>query len=195
MPTTFTKVLGQEKLDISSSAQVKWGVKKLELALVLDNTGSMASNGKMTELKTASKSLLTTLEERRQAARRRQGRDRPVRQDREYRHRLRRAAASSTTRCTTSSRRSGRAACEDRDQPNDTLDTAPTLEQRDQVSGAVNCSGITSIMPLTDVLDTTGFTNLNSKIDAMNPAGNTNVTIGLVWGWHALTKSEPMTQG
>jgi hypothetical protein len=29
----------------------------------------------------------------------------------------------------------------------------------------------------------------------MNPSGNTNVTIGLVWGWHALTKSEPMTQG
>ena len=29
----------------------------------------------------------------------------------------------------------------------------------------------------------------------MNPAGNTNVTIGLVWGWHALTKSEPMTEG
>ena len=50
-------------------------------------------------------------------------------------------------------------------------------------------------MTLTDILDTTGFTNLNSKIDAMNPAGNTNVTIGLVWGWHALTKSEPLTQG
>ena len=49
-------------------------------------------------------------------------------------------------------------------------------------------------MTLTDVLDTTGFTNLNSKIDAMNPAGNTNVTIGLVWGWHALTKSEPLTE-
>ena len=46
-------VLGQTKIDIGSSAQVKWGVKKLELALVLDNTGSMASNGKMTELKTA----------------------------------------------------------------------------------------------------------------------------------------------
>jgi hypothetical protein len=50
-------------------------------------------------------------------------------------------------------------------------------------------------MPLTDVLDTTGFASLNSKIDAMNPAGNTNVTIGLVWGWHALSKGEPLTQG
>src|SRR5262245_7822865 len=43
VPTTFTRLLGQEQLNISASAQVKWGVKKLELALVLDNTGSMAS--------------------------------------------------------------------------------------------------------------------------------------------------------
>ena len=34
VPTTFTRLLGQEQLDIGSSAQVKWGVKKLELALV-----------------------------------------------------------------------------------------------------------------------------------------------------------------
>ena len=49
VPTTFTKLLGQTKLDISSSADVKWGIKKLELALVLDNTGSMAQSGKMAE--------------------------------------------------------------------------------------------------------------------------------------------------
>ena len=62
VPTTFTRLLGQEQLDIGSSAQVKWGVKKLELALVLDNTGSMASNGKLTQLKLASHNLLTTLQ-------------------------------------------------------------------------------------------------------------------------------------
>ena len=62
VPTTFTRLLGQEKLDIGSSAQVKWGVKKLELALVLDNTGSMASSGKLTQLKLASHNLLTTLQ-------------------------------------------------------------------------------------------------------------------------------------
>ncbi len=27
----------------------------------------------------------------------------------------------------------------------------------------------------------------------MVATGNTNVTIGMVWGWHALTKSEPLT--
>ena len=29
----------------------------------------------------------------------------------------------------------------------------------------------------------------------MTPAGNTNTTIGLVWGWHALTSNLPLTQG
>ena len=38
----FMSVFGQTSLPISSSAEVKWGIKRLELALVLDNTGSMA---------------------------------------------------------------------------------------------------------------------------------------------------------
>ena len=41
----------------------------------------------------------------------------------------------------------------------------------------------------------TGFQDLNDKIDAMTPAGNTNTTIGLVWGWHSLTSNLPLTQG
>jgi hypothetical protein len=48
---------------------------------------------------------------------------------------------------------------------------------------------------LTDVLDSTGYTNLNNKIDAMKASGNTNVTIGLVWGWHALTSNLPLPEG
>ena len=50
------------------------------------------------------------------------------------------------------------------------------------------------MMPLTDVLDETGFTNLNSKIDSMQASGNTNVTIGLAWGWHSLTPNLPLSQ-
>jgi hypothetical protein len=29
----------------------------------------------------------------------------------------------------------------------------------------------------------------------MRPSGNTNVTIGLVWAWHALTTNTPYTEG
>jgi Mg-chelatase subunit ChlD len=44
-------------------------------------------------------------------------------------------------------------------------------------------------MPLTN-----DWTALNSKIDAMQPNGNTNVTIGLTWAWHALTAGIPLSE-
>src|SRR4051812_19973080 len=51
--TTFTKILGKDHLDLSVNTEIRWGMKKLELALALDNTGSMGSSSKMTELKKA----------------------------------------------------------------------------------------------------------------------------------------------
>src|SRR3954451_1722180 len=62
VPATFTKLLGQDQINISSSADVKWGIKKLEVALALDNTGSMAQNQKLVQLKAAAHNLLTTLQ-------------------------------------------------------------------------------------------------------------------------------------
>ena len=61
VPTTFSRVIGREQMNLSASNEVVWGVKQLEIALALDVTGSMASSNKMTELKKAAKSLLTTL--------------------------------------------------------------------------------------------------------------------------------------
>jgi Flp pilus assembly protein TadG len=59
--TTFTRVVGQEQMHLSVSTDAVWGIKRLELALALDVTGSMASNNKMVELKKAAKALVTTL--------------------------------------------------------------------------------------------------------------------------------------
>lgn len=44
-------------------------------------------------------------------------------------------------------------------------------------------------MPLTN-----DWTALNNKIDSMQPNGNTNVTIGLIWAWHALTAAAPLSE-
>ncbi len=57
----FVKLLNQSVLNLTASTEVKWGMKRLELALVLDNTGSMASSGKLAALKTASHNLIDTL--------------------------------------------------------------------------------------------------------------------------------------
>ena len=60
--TTFSRVIGQDKMPIGSSTEIKWGMSRLRVALALDNTGSMNTAGKLSALKTATKGLLTTLQ-------------------------------------------------------------------------------------------------------------------------------------
>jgi Flp pilus assembly protein TadG len=59
--TNFTSLIGVPLLDVGASTTAKWGNKRLRVALVLDNTGSMSSDGKMAALKPATKSLLDQL--------------------------------------------------------------------------------------------------------------------------------------
>jgi Putative Flp pilus-assembly TadE/G-like len=61
-PTSFLQVLGFKTLDIGGSSTAKWGMSRLRVALVLDNTGSMAMYGKLTALQTATKNLLSQLQ-------------------------------------------------------------------------------------------------------------------------------------
>ena len=53
--------MGFSSLNVGSTSTVKWGNSRLRVALVLDNTGSMADDGKMAALKTATTALLTQL--------------------------------------------------------------------------------------------------------------------------------------
>jgi Flp pilus assembly protein TadG len=61
MDTHFMKIFGYPQVTLNSTAVVKWGTNRLRVALVLDNTGSMASAGKMSALITATNNLLTQL--------------------------------------------------------------------------------------------------------------------------------------
>ena len=61
MDTAMAQIIGYNKMDLRTTSQVRWGFKALELALALDNTGSMASKNKMVELKAAVKLLFETL--------------------------------------------------------------------------------------------------------------------------------------
>jgi Flp pilus assembly protein TadG len=62
MTTNFMKVMGFQQLNITGTSTASWGNNRLRVALVLDNTGSMADSGKITALRTATKNLLTTLQ-------------------------------------------------------------------------------------------------------------------------------------
>ncbi len=61
VPTNFMGIMGFNYIPVSGSSTVKWGNTRLRVALVLDNTGSMADDGKMSALKTATKNLLNQL--------------------------------------------------------------------------------------------------------------------------------------
>lgn len=79
----------------------------------------------------------------------------------------------------------------DRTQDYDTLVTTPdpaipaTLFPAEQFS---SCP--VELMGLSD-----DWTALSNKIDSMYPTGNTNQTIGFVWGWQTLTDGDPMNAG
>lgn len=210
--TVFARLIGQSQINFKSSSEVLWGIKKLNIALVLDNTGSMASSNKMTNLKTAAHNLLTTLKN----ASKKEGDVLvsivPFATDvnvgttyvneswidwSEW------EAANGT--CTKSSYHS-KSKCEqnngvwtpaahstwngcvyDRDQNNDVKNTAPVAGSPATMFRAHQASACpTAMMALSE-----DWTALNTTVDNMTPAGNTNVTIGLAWGYQLLSPVAP----
>lgn len=185
---TVARLLGQTDFSVSTSAEVVWGMKRIEVALALDNTGSMAWSGKLTQLKLAVHNLLNTLQ-----AAAKKPEDVKV------------AIIPFDTRVKIGtgykdefwvdfdvngiSKATWSGCVEDRDQANDTLDTTPVAGLFSTHFPARNCGSLAPIMPLTN-----DWAALHARTDAMAAAGNTNVTIGLVWAWHALTTNLPLAE-
>ncbi len=62
MDTEFMGIIGIKTITVSAESTAKWGSSRLRVALVLDTTGSMNDDGKMAALKSATKNLLTQLQ-------------------------------------------------------------------------------------------------------------------------------------
>jgi len=90
----------------------------------------------------------------------------------------------------------------DRDQSYDIANTAPSTSNPSTLfpaDGPNSSSGygygnndncgddLATIMPLSN-----NWSALKSKIDSMQPDGNTNTTIGLEWAWHSLSQGDPL---
>jgi Flp pilus assembly protein TadG len=59
--TDFMRIAGFPNLNFSTSSTAAWGNVRMRVAMVLDNTGSMADDGKMPAMQTAAKSLIDQL--------------------------------------------------------------------------------------------------------------------------------------
>jgi Flp pilus assembly protein TadG len=59
--TGFMRVVGFPTMDFTANSTSTWGMKRMRVALVLDNTGSMDQNGKMAAMQKAAKDMVTDL--------------------------------------------------------------------------------------------------------------------------------------
>jgi Flp pilus assembly protein TadG len=55
--------------------------------------------------------------------------------------------------------------------------------------------GLTSLLRLTNVRTAAGAKTVTDKLDDMVANGNTNVAMGLMWGWHTITPNAPFADG
>jgi len=207
----FTKLLGQTQISFSASTEVLWGIKRLNIALVLDNTGSMASSAKMTNLKLAAHNLLTTLKN---AAKKPDdvfvsivpfavdvnvGTSNVAATWIDWTdweaangtcsntyYKTKSSCTSAGKVWTPKSHSFWNGCVNDRDQNNDVTNTAPAggAATKFRAHQADNCP--VAMMPLSN-----DWVALNAKIAAMTPTGNTNVTIGLAWGFQLLSPVAP----
>lgn len=230
VPTAFLGIIGYNNIPVNGSSTTSWGSTRLRVALALDNTGSMADDGKMAALKSATKSLLTQL----QSAAGTNGDVYvsiiPFNNDVNVGRSNYNASwidwsdwednngqDNSTTTCTTQKTgKSGKTTKKcttsttwvpdnhntwngcitDRDQNYDQLVTAPNPADKslpDASASTLFPAEQSDYCPLQMMGLNYNWTAMNSLVDQMQPSGNTNQPIGLVWAWQSLVGGGPLT--
>jgi Flp pilus assembly protein TadG len=218
--TDFMKVVGFPNMGFSASSTATWGTQLLRVALVLDNTGSMAQSGKIGALQSAAKNLVSQLS----ALAKNTGDvyisvvpfevDVNVGTTNSNASWLRWDLYDSTignSYCIggNSLYQPTMAQCKGHGYTwNHTPSTSKSqwngcVADRDQsydVSSTAPSSQSTNFpadqdsgCPAATVLPLTyNWTSVNNTINQMSPGGGTNQTIGLQWGWLALLQQSPL---
>ncbi len=220
MATDFVGILGYKTISVTGSSTSKWGSTRLRVALVLDNTGSMAQDGKITALKTATTNLLNQL----QQAATNDGdvyvsivpfsKDVNVGSanasadwidwtdwDASNGSNVKTCTGSGskktcTTTWTPAAHSTWNGCITDRGGSN-----APSSANYDENVTAPNIAVMASLFPADQysycTLAMTGlsynWTSMTSLVSQMTPNGSTNQPIGLVWGWQTLVGGGPFT--
>jgi Flp pilus assembly protein TadG len=211
--TAFMGLLGVKQVPVSTNATATWGNTRLRVTLVLDNTGSMASAGKLTALKTATKNLLNQLKTTAKNPEDVYVSIIPFSKDvnvgpgnylaswirwdlfDEDNGVCSKTTYKTKTNCTKNSgtwvatdHKLWTGCVEDRDQPYDTTRDVPNKSIQSSLFPAEQFSGCpTPLLALTN-----DWTMLNLKVDQMIATGNTNQTIGLQWGYQSILSDLPL---
>src|SRR5215213_11466228 len=215
--TDFMRVAGFPNINFSTSSTSAWGNVRMRVAMALDNTGSMRDDGKMPAMKQAAKALIDQLS----PLARSPGDiyisivpfAKDVNMGSSYKNQswidwTDWEAANGDWRCNgwnnwgnctgwtwrPDNHDQWTGCFTDRDQNYDTMNTTPTAATPSTLFPAEQYSYCNSnssdylqpIMPLSY-----NWTSLKSRIDAMEPTGNTNQGIGLAWAWMTLGTGAP----
>ena len=218
VPTSFLGVIGYQNINVDGTSTAAWGSSRLRVALVLDNTGSMADDGKMTALKSATKSLLTQL----QSAASSNGdvyvsvipfaKDVNIGANNYNGSYIDWTDWDSANQscsgggwgwgggwgggsCSAANHNTWNGCVTDRGGSN-----APDSNNYDQNVTAPGSSAASKFSaeqydacPAAMMGLSYNWTAMNSLVDSMQPNGGTNQPIGLVWGWQSLVGGGPLT--
>jgi Flp pilus assembly protein TadG len=218
--TDFLRVAGFPNLNFNTSSTAAWGNVRMRVAMALDNTGSMADDGKMPAMQNAAKALVDQLS----ALAKTNGdiyisiipfaKDVNVddsNYDQSWIDWTDWDAANGADQCT-SYRNNGNCrttawvpndhntwtgCVTDRDQDYDTKNTAPTnsatrFPAEEYVSGGEKYCKPGNHPYLQPIMPLSyNWSALKTLIGNMEPTGNTNQGIGMAWAWMTLTQSDP----
>ncbi|MGE0676382.1 pilus assembly protein TadG-related protein [Pseudolabrys sp.] len=221
VPTALMSAVGYDYITVKGSSTSKWGSERLRVALVLDVTGSMSSDGKMDAMKTATKNLISQLKgaasvngdvyvsivpfnkdvnvgssnykedwidwtdwkEQNGTCKNYDGYREPNNKDdcKDKDGTWKSAKTKTWNGCIT-----------DRDQSYDQNVTQPSGKATDNPTSYWPAEQFGSC-PKAMMGLTYDWTALNNLVDSLEPVGNTNQPIGLVWGWQSLVGGGPLT--
>jgi Flp pilus assembly protein TadG len=210
--TAFMKVLGTPTLSLNLTSTATWGMTRLRVAMALDNTGSMSSDGKMSALKTATNNLIDQLSASAQnngdvyisivpfanvvnfgTGYKNSGyvdysnwsTSGSVTED--WTCSSKYNSRNKTMLCGTDNNKinSWNGCVMDRNQSYDVQVTPPTSTLTDFPADQ------SSYCPTVMVPLSYSWSTLKASVAAMTPSGGTNQPIGLVWAWQTLQQSTP----
>jgi Flp pilus assembly protein TadG len=207
----FMKMAGFPQINFDTSSTATWGNVRMRVALALDNTGSMADDGKMPAMQTAAKALIDQLS----ALAKSNGdiyisiipfakdvnigasnynqnwidwTDWDAANGSDECTKYKKNGKCKTTTWVPDDHNTWNGCVTDRDQDYDTKNTAPSAGNSPTLFPAEQWSACpVQLMPLS--YDWTGLKNL---INSMAPNGNTNQGIGMAWAWQSLAQTSPL---
>jgi Flp pilus assembly protein TadG len=189
--TSIMAIMHVDTIKVATAGEVAWGTNRIELTLVLDNTGSMATANKMPALKAAVRDLISDLE---------RSTDRtaikvsiiPFDTQVNIGTRFRDAGwltfDADLDRRLRVERRHWEGCVVDRDRPDDTKDFG-TSSRSSYPAARCETGTLAQVQPLTN-----DFGALRRTVDAMRPSGYTDITIGIAWGLASLSHGEPFAE-